>query len=223
VEKKEPYETQAHAVMVLDGAQTHGSSPAGARSALRHKGFETLPLTGKPVVRASGDWYPPDGVPAPTLVDLNGDGRRDIVFPGNDGYVYAIGSDGKRLWRWGYAPGVARSFASEVVAADLNKDGVPELVLGTFGLSANSGRLVVLNAKGGLVSDQRLRGQRTNGNGIGVPAAPSVGDLDHNGTLEIVLTTFDHGIDVYTVPGSGTGCLPWPTGRGSTLRAGTGR
>jgi len=207
--------------MVLDGAQTHAGSAAGARSGLRHKGFETLPLTGKPVVRAAGDWYPPDGVPAPTLVDLDGDGRRDIVFPGNDGYIYAVSSTGKRLWRWGFAPGKARQFASEVVAADLNKDGVPELVFGTYGLAANSGRLVVLSAKGSLVSDQKLRGQGSDGNGIGVPAAPSIGDLDHNGTLEIVLTTFDHGIDVYTVPGSGTGCLPWPTARGSVLRAGT--
>jgi DNA-binding response OmpR family regulator len=30
-----------------------------------------------------------------------------------------------------------------------------------------------------------------------------------------VLSTFDHGIDVYRVPGSGTNSLPWPTGRGS--------
>jgi hypothetical protein len=37
-----------------------------------------------------------------------------------------------------------------------------------------------------------------------------------------VLSTFDHGLDVYTVPGSGTGCLPWPTGRGTPLRNGTG-
>jgi hypothetical protein len=216
VEQKEPYETQAHAVMVLDGGFGNG-----ARSAMRHKGFETLPVTGKPVVRASGDWYPPDGVPAPSLVDLTGDGKPDIVFPGNDGYVYAISSTGKRLWRWGYAPGKARSFASEVVAADLNSDGVPELVLGTYGLAPNSGRLVVLSAAGKLLSDRKLRGQGSDGNGIGVPAAPSIGDLDHNGTLEIVLTTFDHGIDVYTVPGSGTGCLPWPTARGSVLRAGT--
>ena len=38
----------------------------------------------------------------------------------------------------------------------------------------------------------------------------------------LILTTFDHGIDVYTVPGSGTGCLPWPTGRGNVLRNGMG-
>ena len=36
------------------------------------------------------------------------------------------------------------------------------------------------------------------------------------------VATFDHGVDVYTVPGSGTGCLPWPTGRGNLLRNGTG-
>jgi hypothetical protein len=40
--------------------------------------------------------------------------------------------------------------------------------------------------------------------------------------LEIVVTTFDHGLDVYRVPGSGTNCLPWPTGRGNLLRNGAG-
>jgi hypothetical protein len=54
------------------------------------------------------------------------------------------------------------------------------------------------------------------------PAAPSVADLDGDGNLEIVLLTFDHGVDVYTVPGSGTECLPWPTGRGNLLRNGQG-
>ena len=53
VERKEPYETQAYAFMVLDGAQG-----AGGRSARRHKGFSRLPLTGKPAVRPDGDWYP---------------------------------------------------------------------------------------------------------------------------------------------------------------------
>jgi hypothetical protein len=49
-----------------------------------------------------------------------------------------------------------------------------------------------------------------------------VADLDGDGTLEIVLLTFDHGVDVYNVPSSGTGCLPWPTGRGNLLRNGQG-
>ena len=202
--------------MVLDGAQG-----GGGRSARRHPGFTTLPLTGKPVARGPGDWYPPDGVPAPTPVDLTRDGTKDIVFPGNDGYVYAVSSTGKRLWRYGYAPGRARTFASEVVAADLNRDGVAELVFGVYGLRPASGRLVVLTAAGRLVSDQRLPNQKANGNGAGIAAAPSVGDVDGDGTLEIVTLSIDHGLDIFTVPGSRAGTAPWPTGRGGLLRSGT--
>lgn len=80
----------------------------------------------------------------------------------------------------------------------------------------------MLSAAGKRLHDIRLPHQGKDGNGIGVPAAPSIGDLDGDGTLEIVLSTFDHGLDVFHVPGSGTNLLPWPTGRGSLLRNGTG-
>ena len=216
-EMKEPYETQAYAFMVLDGAQR-----GGARSARRHSGFVTPPLSSKPTVRGDGDWYPPSGIPAPTVVDIAGDRRPEIVASVPDGWVYAVGPTGKRLWRYDYAHGAPKTFASEVVAADLNRDGTPELVFGTYALAPGSGRLVVLSATGKLLYDVRLPHQRVDGNGIGVPAAPSIGDLDGDGRLEIVLTTFDHGIDVYRVPGSGTNCLPWPTGRGNVLRNGMG-
>jgi hypothetical protein len=215
-ERNEPYETQAYAFMVLDGAHR-----GGLRSARRHPGFETLPLTAKPAVRPDGDWYPPSGIPAPTIVDIAGDRRPEIVASVPDGYVYAVSPTGKRLWRHDYAQGAAKTFASEVVAADLNRDGTPELVFGTYALTPAAGRLVVLSAAGKLLHDIRLPRQGTNGNGIGVPAAPSIGDLDRDGRLEIVLTTFDHGLDVFRVPGSAAGCLPWPTGRGNLLRNGT--
>jgi hypothetical protein len=45
-------------------------------------------------------------------------------------------------------------------------------------------------------------------------------DLDGDGTLEIFVQTFDHGMDVFTVPGSGDRCLLWPTARGGPLRTG---
>ena len=35
-----------------------------------------------------------------------------------------------------------------------------------------------------------------------------------------MVTTFDHGIDVYRVPRSNAKHLPWPTGRGNLLRNG---
>jgi hypothetical protein len=139
-----------------------------------------------------------------------------------DGHVYAVGPTGRRLWRFDYANGAPRTFASEVSAADLNRDGRPELVLGTYSLEPGAGRLLVLSGSGRLLHEVRLRNQRPDGNGIGVPGAPSIGDLDADGRLEIVLSTFDHGLDVYTVPRSGTNCLPWPTGRGNLLRNGSG-
>ncbi len=216
-ELHEPYETQGYAVTVLDGAQGDGS-----RSARRHAGFVDLLMTVKPRVRPSGDWYPPSGIPAPTVVDIQGDARPEIVAAPPGGKVYAVSPTGKKLWTWTYAKRTAKTFASEVVAADLNKDGTPELVFGLYSLKTGGGRLVVLSANGKRLSSTTLRHQRRDGNGIGVPAAPSIGDLTGNGTLEIVLTTFDHGIDVYTVPGSGTACVPWPTGRGNLLRNGMG-
>ena len=215
VERHIPYRTQGYAFMALDGA--YGD---GRRSARRHAGFETLPMSNHPIYRPPGDWYPPSGIPAPTMVDLLGDARPEIVSALPGGRVYAVGPTGHLLWSTRYAPRDSRIFASEVVAADLNEDGVPELVFGTYGPHVGDGRLVVMSAHGRKLSVTRLRHQTRDGNGIGVAAAPSIGDLTGNGTLEIVLSTMDHGVDVYTVPGSRGGCLPWPTGRGNLLRNG---
>ncbi|HSP71688.1 MAG TPA: VCBS repeat-containing protein, partial [Gaiellaceae bacterium] len=175
-----------------------------------------------PAVRPDGDWYPPSGIPAPAVVNVAGDPRPEIVAAVPDGYVYAVSPAGRRLWRYDYAHGAPKMFASEVAAADLNRDGKPELVFGTYGPKVGSGWLVVLSAAGKLLHDVRLPHQRLDGNGVGVAAAPSIADLDGDGSLEIVLTTIDHGIDVFRVPGSNADALPWPTGRGSLLRSGAG-
>ena len=68
------------------------------------------------------------------MVDIVGDDRPEIVAALPGGKVYAVGPDGRRLWTAEYAPRRAKTFASEVVAADLNKDGTPELVFGTYAL-----------------------------------------------------------------------------------------
>ena len=94
--------------------------------------------------------------------------------------------------------------------------------MGTYSLDTNGGHLLVLANTGALLFDVELPNQGENGNGIGVPAAPTVGDLDGDGDLEIALLTFDHGVDVFTVPGSGLACTPWATGRGNLLRNGQG-
>jgi hypothetical protein len=216
-EMKEPYETQSYAFVVLEGA--HGD---GSRSARRKAGFETLPQSDKPAVRTGEDYYPPSGIPAPTTVNIVGDVKPEIIAPINDGFIYAIGPDGTRLWRYDFAQGKPKTFASEVVVADLNKDGTPEIVFGTYSLEANGGHLVILSNTGALLHDITLPNQGTNGNGIGSPSAPTIADLDGDGQLEILVQTFEHGIDVFTVPGSGKACMLWPNSRGNLLRNGMG-
>ena len=132
--------------------------------------------------------------------------------------------DGPRVGAWftgrNELPDRTWETRSEVVAADLNRDRVPELIFGTYGPSRGSGRLIVLAASGRRLYDVRLRNQGTDANGVGVAAAPSIGDLNGDGRLEIVVSTFDHGLDVFRVPRSNTKHLPWPTGRGNLRRTG---
>jgi hypothetical protein len=106
--------------------------------------------------------------------------------------------------------------------ADLNQDGSPEIVFSTYGAPtvSDSGHLIILAANGALLFDVPLPNPGHDGNGNGAPAAPTVADLDGNGQLEIFVQTFDHGLDVFTVPGSGGNCLSWSNARGGLLRQG---
>ncbi len=215
VELHEPYETQAYAVMVLEGA--HGD---GSRSAMRKPGWEALPRGDAPI-QVDG-WYPPGGVPSPTIADIDAAPGLEIIASLNDGQVYAFSAEGARLWRFDYRFGKSIMYASETVVADLNQDGAPELLLTTFGDpdELDSGHLVVLDAAGGLLHDVPLPNPGQNGNGNGAPAAPSVADLDGDGQLEIFVQTFEHGMDVFTVPGSSENCVLWSTARGGPARTG---
>ncbi len=214
IERNEPYETQAWAVVVLDGAYGDGS-----RSAMRRFGWETLPRGGAPILAAES---PPLGVPARTIVNPQGDGDLEIIVSLNDGRLHVFSAGATELWRYDYTHGKAIMYASESVVADLDQDGSPEVVFATFGDPdvLDSGNLVVLAADGELVADVPLPDPGDNGNGNGAAAAPAVGDLDGDGTLEIVVQTFEHGLDVFTVPGSATNCVLWPTARGGPLRTG---
>jgi hypothetical protein len=71
-----------------------------------------------------------------------------------------------------------------------------------------------------LLYDLPLPNPGHNGNGNGAPSAPTIADLDGDGNLEILVQTFDHGMDIFTVPGSADNCLLWTTARGGPLRNG---
>lgn len=215
VEKFEPYVTQAYAVMALEGA--HGD---GSRSAMRLAGWETLPRGGAPI-QVSG-WYPPGGVPAAATVNIQGDARPEIIVSLNDGYMYAFDADANRLWRYNYSNGKAIMYASEAMVVDLNQDGSPEIIFTTYGSPDvhDSGHLIILASNGALLHDVPLPNPGHNGNGNGAPAAPTIADIDGDGQLEILVQTFDHGMDIFRVPGSAGNCVLWSNARGGPLRMG---
>jgi hypothetical protein len=215
IEMNEPYVTQAYGVMVLEGAYGDGS-----RSAMRKPGWEILPRGGWPV-QVDG-WYPPGGVPAPMTIDIQGDDLPEIVVSLNDGCMHAFDATGLHLWRYNYTHQKAIMYASEATAADFNQDGSPEIVFTTYGdpNQSDCGRLIILAADGSLLYDLPLPNPGHNGNGNGAPSAPTIADLDGDGDLEILVQTFDHGMDIFTVPGSADNCLLWTTARGGPLRNG---
>jgi FG-GAP-like repeat len=215
VELHDPYVTQAYAIVVLQGA--YGS---GDTSAMRMPGWETFPRGGMPM-QVDG-YYPPGGVPAAATVNLQGDDKPEIIVSLNDGFMYAFDANAKQLWKFNYAFGKSIMYASEPIIADLNQDGSPEVLFSTYGAPdvSDSGHLVILAADGTLLFDVPLPNPGHNGNGNGAPAAPAVGDLDGDGVLEVFVQTFDHGMDVFKVPGSATNCLLWATARGGPLRMG---
>ena len=221
VEMDVPYDTKHHSVMVLEGSYGDGS-----RSALRLPGWENLPSSDYPLSREGHSWYPPPNPPAPTVVNITGDTAPEILYGAHDGYIYCISSTATQLWRKDIRHGRALMYASEIMVADLNQDNTPELILTTYGdpdtlaPGLPHGYLMILDTSGTVLWDIQLPEQGTNGNGKGAPAAPTVMDLNGDGTLEIVVQTFGVGCFVYTVPGSAENQLLWPTGRGNYLRDG---
>ncbi len=215
IEKNVPYETQAYALMVLEGNYNGGD-----RSAMRKSGWEVLPR-GESPIHVDG-WYPPNGIPAATTVNIQGSASPEIVVSLNDGFIHAFSADATELWRYNFTHGKAVMYASEVTVADLNQDGSPELLFTTYGAPnvEDSGNLVILGADGTLLHDIPLPNPGHNGNGNGAPAAPAIGDLNGDGSLEIFVQTFDHGMDIFTVPDSADNCILWETARGGPLRMG---
>lgn len=184
--------------------------------ATRQAGFEWPFLTAGPLVYDDPGGNILDVTPSPAVVDLDGDGKKEILFPSYDGNMYAVRSDGKLLWKFSFAATGAR-FASEPVVADFNRDGRPEVLFTTYETTAGKGAIVILNNQGQKVAQTPLPGR-------GAMAAPTLADIYRNGELEVVVNLKDStaagGIQIYNLPGAKTNQVLWPTGRGNYLRNG---
>lgn len=157
----------------------------------------------------------------PTLADITGDGKPEILVGTNDGKVIAIGHTSGNsltmLWSFDTGPvmGGATTIRGAISVGDLDGDGSPEIVapLGDIFSTNSIGGIVALNAQGQLLWTYRSfdhLGPATAPDGLpdGIVGAPALGDLDNDGKLEIVFGGFDMRIQV--LRSDGTTAPGWP-------------
>jgi len=158
--------------------------------------------------------------PAPAVGNLSGDERPEIVVPSYDGLMRAYSPDGEELWSYEFNTPMASFIgASGAVIADLNGDGSPEVLFTTYAMADDRSHLIILGAGGALLHKVpiALRGSMS---------PPTVGDVDGDGQLDILISLKDTlgaglgGVQLWTVPGAGTDCVLWSTGRGNPARTG---
>jgi hypothetical protein len=163
-------------------------------------------------------------LPAPSVAELDGEPGLEIVVPGYDGLLHAYRSSGEELWTYAFGRADPYVGASEALIVDLNGDGSPEILFTTYASGEpreplTPAHLVVLDAGGNELHRVELFGR-------GSMAAPSVGDLDGDGQLELVISLKDSlgggegGVQIWDLPGSAANCVLWGTGRGGPLRQG---
>jgi MYXO-CTERM domain-containing protein len=159
---------------------------------------------------------------SPVLADLDHDGVLDIIEAGMNAKVYAWKGTGQPLAGFPVlvadpnppgAPQRERIMTTPAVG-DLNKDGIPDLVLGTNENYDNIGRLYAVdgrgsNAPGGpflpgwpiAVASTRFLPMVAQG----LPNSPAMADLNHDGVPEIMESGLASTLKVYDASGRNFG------------------
>jgi hypothetical protein len=154
--------------------------------------------------------------------DLDGDGRKEILYPSYDGRLHAYWLDKTQRGSWPFdVPGSGIRFASEPVVADLDGDGRAEVLVGSWPENGGGrvGQLHVLDWQGRQLHAVDLPAPLS-GSWNGSLGAPTLADIDGDPELELVLGTVASGVVAYDLPGSAGARVLWGTGRGSMQRTG---
>jgi hypothetical protein len=160
---------------------------------------------------------------SPALADLEGNGRLDVVISDENANVYAFRGNGTQIWKtkpksfFGTSPN-----ADNPVVADINGDGVPEILV------AVNTEIAVLSATGVQLTDDGSHDGRKSYYMDTPPGGAVVTDLDNDGQIDVIAasgTPFAqpvHGKVYVWNPGPvGPVPAPWPAFRqDSTSRRG---
>jgi len=166
-----------------DGRLDIVSSGGGFVSVLLGKGDGTFPFTGTDFPVAAGTL-----IRSLAAGDLNGDGALDVVAPDSGGLtlnVFLGTGDGTlfaaKQFPCGYSP-------SDVKVADLNLDGLPDIVATNDSGTSSAGTVAVLAGKGDGTFDPYV----AFGTGLG-PHAVSIGDLNGDTLPDLVVANKNDG------------------------------
>ncbi len=169
--------------------------------------WEVLPMDlGKPLVQ--NDIMITSGVfQSPTISDIDGDGKNEILFNSYNGKVHCFSLEKKEPYAWPYSLTKRTSpkyeYASPVVCRDINFDGKQEIIFTSFfdstqGYGNVRGYLYVLNCEGKLIHKIELPDSKEPGaHPNGAMAEPLVQDIDGDGAYEVIINTLHSGICVY--------------------------
>ena len=198
------------------------------RSRFMSNGFdwETVPIdVGAPICESYN--IIESCMPNPVVVDMDGDGFKEILFASNDGKVHCFRLDKTEHHNWPYsvynpAKGVYR-FASEPVVADLDNDGYAEVIFASWVQkgSFETGKVHILNYQGTPIHETALPPAFGSPDWNGALPSPTLADIDGDPDLELVLNTAHSGLVAYDLPGTANARILWGTGRGNYHRTGS--
>ncbi len=164
--------------------------------------------------------------PNPAVADIDGDGRKEILFSSYDGRVHCFWLDKTEHHDWPYSvtkpsEGFHR-FASEPVAADLDNDGYAEVIFTSWVEKGThrTGALHILDHQGRPVQEVDLPAAFGSPDWNGGLPAPTLADIDGDADLEIVINSAHSGFLAYDLPGTSNARVLWGTGRGGYTRTG---
>lgn len=138
---------------------------------------------------------------SPALADIDGDGHDDIIIATNSAHIVVVDHIGNIVWDTDLAPYFAlepdaQRLRSSPAIGDIDADGHPEIVIATSSFNGDPvcrpGGVVAISHTGQLEDGwPKLAEPDSDGCPYGYFATPTLGDLDLDGDLEIVIGGFD--------------------------------
>lgn len=211
----DPYTNLYHGLYIFNGDRTRFNGSG--------YNWETVPQNlGTPI---SEDYHVIEScMPNPVVVDIDGDGNREVLFASNNGKLHCFWLDKTEKYNWPFSVYDASEgfyrFAGEPVVADLDNDGAAEVIFGSWTEKGSNalGKLHILDMHGSVLHEMDVPVTTDDWNGI--LAAPTLADIDDDDDLEVVVGTASTGFCAYDLPETRNARILWGTGRGSYLRNG---